>query len=144
MKYRFVPFLNLSDQPLLPVKGSVFDASGISCFLIPHVNLQLLLLNGRACRITVLYTVNKKRKNPFHFNNVRPSCIYSCYLSMFFIFISQSKSTSYCRSLYVYGFHNIQLSPAAVHMMTFNLNANDKLFICIFTEAFFTHVLLCS
>jgi len=98
MKSRFVCFLNLSDQPLLPVKGSVFDASGISRFLIPHINLQLLLFNGQACRITVLYTVNKKRENPLHFNNVRPSCIYSCYLSLFltFVFIFQSNSTSYC------------------------------------------------
>jgi len=87
MKSRFVCFLNVSDQPLLPVKGSVFDASSVPCFLIPHINLQLLLFKGRACRITVLYTVNKKRENSFHFNNVRPSCIYSCYLSMFLNFI---------------------------------------------------------
>lgn len=77
IKSRFVHFLNLSNQLLLLVKGSVFDASGISCFLIPHVNLQLLLFNSQACRNTVLYTVNKRCKNPFHFNNVRPSCIYS-------------------------------------------------------------------
>lgn len=70
MKSRFVRFLNLSDQSLLLVKGSVFDASGISFFLIPHVNVQLLLFNGRACRNTELYTVNKKCENPFHFNNV--------------------------------------------------------------------------